>query len=58
MAIDPEDYLEVVRQVTELRVKFPDTKILTDFDILGKTATGDCQMDPDPTHHLLLLRPP
>lgn len=44
--IQPEEYLEVVREVTRLRRRHPDIRIFTDFDILDGPAGGDCHRDP------------
>jgi len=45
--IRPEEYLDVVRQIVHLRRWFPDTTILTDFDIIaGSPPDDDCRRNP------------
>jgi radical SAM protein with 4Fe4S-binding SPASM domain len=42
----PEEYLEVVAEVTALRRRYPQIRIYTDFDVLEDLPHGDCQRDP------------
>lgn len=44
--IRPQDYLHVVQEVTQLRHRYPNIRILTDFDILDGPPDNDCQQDP------------
>lgn len=44
--LEPRDYLEVATQVVRLRRRFPQIRILTDFDILGPAPDGACGRDP------------
>lgn len=44
--IQSRSYLEVTKEATMLRSKFPHIKILTDFDILDDHPGNSCQHDP------------
>jgi radical SAM protein with 4Fe4S-binding SPASM domain len=44
--IRADNYYEVVRQVVQLRRRFPHIRIYTDFDILEKKPANDCYQDP------------
>lgn len=43
--IRPMDYYHIVEEITQLRPRYPYTRILTDFDIID-ASNGDCLRDP------------